>query len=429
VAAVIEPILTRHHDRDELWKLEHYRAIGGYAVLENTLKDLDPDAIINTVRDSGLRGRGGAGFPTGVKWGFLPKDDRERYLICNADESEPGTFKDRILLEHDPHQMIEGIIISCYAVRAKLAFIYMRGEFYLGAKRTQAAVDEAYAAGYLGKNILGSGMDLDILVHRGAGAYICGEETGLIESLEGKRAYPRIKPPFPANIGAFGMPTVVNNAETMANIPHIVARGADWFNSIGPERNRGTRMFCVSGKVQKPGVYELPLGLPLRDIIFDYAGGLHEGRTLKAVIPGGGSARILTADEAMAVNSDFDALQRAGSMGGSGGIMVLDDTVCVVQSTYIITEFFHEESCGQCSPCREGTGWMEKILHRIEYGEGRPGDIDLLLRMGENIFGRTICPLGDASVWPVESTINKFREEFEYHIREKRCLPETESIL
>jgi NADH-quinone oxidoreductase subunit F len=429
VAAVIEPILTRHHDRDELWKLENYRDIGGYAVLENTLKDLAPDDIINTVRDAGLRGRGGAGFPTGVKWGFLPKDDRERYLICNADESEPGTFKDRILLEHDPHQMIEGIIISCYAVRAKLAFIYMRGEFYLGAKRTQAAVDEAYAAGYLGKNILGSGMDLDILVHRGAGAYICGEETGLIESLEGKRAYPRIKPPFPANIGAFGMPTVVNNAETMANIPHIVARGADWFNSIGPERNRGTRMFCVSGKVQKPGVYELPLGLPLRDIIFDYAGGLHAGRTLKAVIPGGGSARILTADEAMAVNSDFDSLQQAGSMGGSGGVMVLDDTVCVVQSTYIITEFFHEESCGQCSPCREGTGWMEKILHRIEYGEGRPGDVDLLLHMGENIFGRTICPLGDASVWPVESTINKFREEFEYHIREKRCLPETESIL
>jgi NADH-quinone oxidoreductase subunit F len=429
VAAVIEPVLTRHHDRDELWKLENYRDIGGYAVLEKALKDLEPDDIINTVRDSGLRGRGGAGFPTGVKWGFLPKDDRERYLICNADESEPGTFKDRILLESDPHQMIEGIIISCYAVRAKLAFIYMRGEFYLGAKRTQAAVDEAYAAGYLGKNVLGSGIDVDILVHRGAGAYICGEETGLIESLEGKRAYPRIKPPFPANIGAFGMPTVVNNAETMANIPHIIANGSDWFNSIGPERNRGTRMFCVSGKVQKPGVYELPLGLPLRDIIFDYAGGLHEGRTLKAVIPGGGSARILTADEAMAVNSDFDALQQAGSMGGSGGVMVLDDTVCLVQSTYIIAEFFHEESCGQCSPCREGTGWMKKILHRIEYGEGRPGDVDLLLRMGENIFGRTICPLGDASVWPVESTINKFREEFEHHIREKHCLPETESIL
>jgi NADH-quinone oxidoreductase subunit F len=425
----MEKILTQHHGTAELWKLENYQAHGGYKVMERALKEYQPADLVTIVRDAGLRGRGGAGFPTGVKWGFLPKDDRPRYLICNADESEPGTFKDRIFLETDPHQMLEGLIISCYAVQAHLAFIYMRGEFYLGAKRTQAAVDEAYAAGYLGKNILGSGMDLDVLVHRGAGAYICGEETGLIESLEGKRAYPRIKPPFPANIGVFGMPTVVNNAETLANIPHIVARGAAWYNSIGPERNRGTRMFCVSGNVRQPGVYELPLGVPLRDIIFEYAGGLYDGRTLKAVIPGGGSARILTAEEAMQVDSDFDALQRAGSMGGSGGIMVLDNTVCIVQSTYIIAEFFHDESCGQCSPCREGTGWMEKILHRIETGEGRPGDANLLLQMGTNIFGRTICPLGDAAVWPVESAINKFRDEFEYHIREKHCLPGTESIL
>ncbi len=334
--------------------------------MKKALQDMEPQQIIDMVRDAGLRGRGGAGFPSGVKWGFLPKDDRPRYLICNADESEPGTFKDRVLLEKDPHHIIEGIIITCFAVKASLAFVYMRGEFFLGAKRMQAAIDEAYEAGYLGKNILGTGLDVDILVHRGAGAYICGEETGLIESLEGKRAYPRIKPPFPANIGAFGMPTVVNNAETLANVPHIILNGQEWFNSIGPERNRGTRMFCVSGKVQKPGVYELPLGLPLRDIIFDYAGGLHEGRTLKAVIPGGGSARILTADEAMQVDSDFDSLQRAGSMGGSGGIMVLDDTVCIVQSTLIIAEFFHDESCGQCSPCREGTGWVEKILHRVQ---------------------------------------------------------------
>jgi NADH-quinone oxidoreductase subunit F len=425
----MEKILTQHHGTAELWKLENYRAHGGYKILERALKEYQPADLVTTVRDAGLRGRGGAGFPTGVKWGFLPKDDRPRYLICNADESEPGTFKDRIFLEEDPHQMLEGLIISCYAVQVHLAFIYMRGEFYLGAKRTQAAVNEAYAAGYLGKNILGSGMDLDVLVHRGAGAYICGEETGLIESLEGKRAYPRIKPPFPANIGAFGMPTVVNNAETLANIPHIVARGAAWYNSIGPERNRGTRMFCVSGNVRQPGVYELPLGVPLRDIIFEYAGGLYDGRTLKAVIPGGASARILTAEETMQVDSDFDSLQSAGSMGGSGGIMVLDNTVCMVQSTYIIAEFFHDESCGQCSPCREGTGWMEKILHRIESGEGRPGDVNLLLQMGTNIFGRTICPLGDAAVWPVESAINKFRDEFEYHIREKHCLPGTESIL
>ena len=425
----MEKILTQHMGTPDLWKLETYRAHDGYGVLEKVLKERQPDEIIALIRDAGLRGRGGAGFPTGVKWGFLPKDERPRYLICNADESEPGTFKDRLLLEEDPHQVLEGLIISCYAVRVRLAFIYMRGEFFLGARRMQAAIDEAYAAGYLGQNILGTDMHLDVLLHRGAGAYICGEETGLIESLEGKRAYPRIKPPFPANIGVFGMPTVVNNVETLANIPHIIERGVEWYNSIGPERNRGTRMFCVSGKIQKPGVYELPLGLPLRDIIFEYAGGLSPGRTLKAVIPGGGSARILTAAEAMQVNSDFDALQRAGSMGGSGGIMVLDDTVCIVQSTYIITEFFHDESCGQCSPCREGTGWMEKILHRIEHGEGRPGDVDLLLHMGTNIFGRTICPLGDASVWPVESAINKFRAEFDYHIRQKRCLPETVSIL
>lgn len=425
----MEKFLTRHMGTPDLWTLATYRSLGGYQTLEKALNEHQPQDLITLIRDAGLRGRGGAGFPTGVKWGFLPKDDRPRYLVCNADESEPGTFKDRMLLEETPHQILEGLIISCYAVGAHLAFIYLRGEFFLGAERVQAAIDEAYEAGYLGRNILGSGMQLDVLLHRGAGAYICGEETGLIESLEGKRAYPRIKPPFPANIGAFGMPTVVNNVETLCNIPHIVARGAAWYNSIGPERNRGTRMFCVSGKVKKPGVYELPLGLPLRDIIYEYGGGLHAGRSLKAVIPGGGSARILTADEAMQVNSDFDALQQAGSMGGSGGVMVLDDTVCIVQSTYIIAEFFHDESCGQCSPCREGTGWMKKILQRIEYGEGRPGDIDLLLHMGTNIFGRTICPLGDASVWPVESAINKFRQEFEYHVHEKQCLPATVSIL
>lgn len=425
----MEPILTRNIGVPDSWTLATYRARGGYQALEKALKTYQPEDIVTMVRDSGLRGRGGAGFPCGVKWGFLPKDERPRYLICNADESEPGTFKDRLLLEEDPHQVLEGIIISCYAIRARLAFIYMRGEFFLAARRMQAAIEEAYAAGYLGDNICGSGMHLDVLLHRGAGAYICGEETGLIESLEGKRAYPRIKPPFPANIGVFGMPTIVNNVETLANIPHIVERGAAWYNTIGPERNRGTRLFCVSGRVRKPGVYELPLGIPLRDIIFEYAGGLPEGRRLKAVIPGGASARILTAEEAMAVNSDFDALQKAGSMGGSGGIMVLDDTVCIVQSTYIIAEFFHDESCGQCSPCREGTGWMEKVLHRIEHGEGRPGDIDLLLHMGSNIFGRTICPLGDAAVWPVESAITKFRDEFEYHVREKRCLPGTVSIL
>ena len=425
----MEPIITRHIGTPELWRLETYRAHGGYETLARALREHQPDDLVAMVRDSGLRGRGGAGFPTGVKWGFLPKDGRPRYLICNGDESEPGTFKDRLLLENDPHQVLEGLILSCYAVGAHLAFIYLRGEFFLGAQRVQDAIDEAYAAGYLGRNILGSDMNLEVLLHRGAGAYICGEETGLIESLEGKRAYPRIKPPFPANIGAFGMPTVVNNVETLANVRHIVANGAEWYNSIGPERNRGTRMWCVSGQVRKPGVYEVPLGIPLRELIFDHGGGLEEGRTLKAVIPGGSSSPILTAEEAMAVDSDFDALQRAGTMGGSGGLMVLDDRVCVVQSCYIISEFYRDESCGQCTPCRQGTGWMTKLLHRIEHGDGRPGDVDLLLSMGSNIFGRTICPLGDAAVWPVESAINKFRDEFDYHISEKRCLPGTESIL
>ncbi|MDE0206766.1 MAG: NADH-quinone oxidoreductase subunit NuoF [Candidatus Tectomicrobia bacterium] len=425
----MEPIITRHIGTPDLWRLDTYRANGGYETLARALRERQPDDLVTMVRDAGLRGRGGAGFPTGVKWGFLPKDGRPRYLICNGDESEPGTFKDRLLLENDPHQVLEGLILSCYAVGAHLAFIYLRGEFFLGAQRVQAAIDEAYAAGYLGRNILGSDMHLEVLLHRGAGAYICGEETGLIESLEGKRAYPRIKPPFPANIGAFGMPTVVNNVETLANVRHIAAHGADWYNAIGPERNRGTRMWCVSGRVQRPGVYEVPLGIPLRELIFDHAGGLEEGRTLKAVIPGGSSSPILTAEEAMEVNSDFDALQRAGTMGGSGGLMVLDDRVCVVQSSYIISEFYHDESCGQCTPCRQGTGWMTKLLHRIEHGEGRPGDVDLLLSMGANIFGRTICPLGDAAVWPVESAINKFRSEFDHHISEKRCLPGTESIL
>ncbi|MFI5223535.1 MAG: NADH-quinone oxidoreductase subunit NuoF, partial [Nitrospirales bacterium] len=348
----MEKVLTRYIGTPNLWKLETYRSLGGYQTLEKALREYQPDDIITMVRDSGLRGRGGAGFPTGVKWGFLPKDDRPRYLVCNGDESEPGTFKDRVLIEDDPHQVLEGLIISCYAVHASLAFLYLRGEFFLGAQRLQAAIDEAYTAGYLGKNILGTDMQLDVLVHRGAGAYICGEETGLIESLEGKRAYPRIKPPFPANIGAFGMPTVVNNIETLANVRHIVERGAAWYNSIGPERDRGIRMWCVSGNVQRPGVYEIPVGIPLREIIFEYAGGLHAGRTLKAVIPGGSSTPIITAEEAMQATCDASSLQQVGSMGGSAGMIVLDDSVCIVQSTYVLSEFYHDESCGQCTPCR-----------------------------------------------------------------------------
>src|SRR5499425_956015 len=290
----MEKVLTRYIDTPNLWKLETYRSLGGYKTLEKALREYQPDDIITVVRDAGLRGRGGAGFPTGVKWGFLPKDGRPRYLVCHGDESEPGTFKDRVLIEEDPHQILEGLIISCYAVRAHLAFIYLRGEFFLGAQRLQAAIDEAYAAGYLGKNILGTDMSLDVLVHRGAGAYICGEETGLIESLEGKRAYPRIKPPFPATHGVFGSPTIVNNVETLACVPHIVARGAEWFKGIGPEKSPGPKLYCVSGHVVRPGVFELPMGVPLRDIIYVHCGGIPNGKKLKAVIPGGSSVPVLT---------------------------------------------------------------------------------------------------------------------------------------
>lgn len=425
----VEPILLKNFGVPESWKLETYRSRGGYTTLERALKELKPEDIAKLVLDSGLRGRGGAGFPTGRKWSFLPKNDRPRYLVCNGDESEPGTFKDRIFIEDDPHQLLEGLILSCYAVNAPVAYIYIRGEFFLGAQRLQGAIDEAYAAGYLGRNILGTDLSVDVTLHRGAGAYICGEETGLIESLEGKRAYPRIKPPFPANVGAFGMPTVVNNVETLANVKHIVENGVEWFRSRGHQNDPGTRLFCISGMVQKPGVYELPAGVSLQEAIFEHAGGLRPGRTLKAVIPGGSSARILTAEEAMASSLDPDSLQKVGSMTGSGGVMVIDDSVCIVQSTYVVAEFYKDESCGQCTPCRQGTGWMEKVLHRIEMGEGRPGDVDLLLQMGTNIFGRTICPLGDAAVWPVESAINKFRAEFDHHIHHKTCLPGTISIL
>ena len=363
----MEPIITRHIGTPDLWRLDTYRAKGGY----ETAGQGAAGTTAGRPRHHGagrrsqgprrcrLSDRREMGVPAQGRAAALPDLQRGRVGTRHVQGSAaagkrpaPGARR------ADPELLRSG---------AHLAFIYLRGEFFLGARRVQAAIDEAYEAGYLGRNIFGSDMNLEVLLHRGAGAYInCGEETGLIESLEGKRAYPRIKPPFPANIGAFGMPTVVNNVETLANVRHIVANGADWYNSIGPERNRGTRMWCVSGRVRNPGVYEVPLGIPLRELIFDHAGGLEEGRTLKAVIPGGSSSPILTAEEAMEVNSDFDALQRAGTMGGSGGLMVLDDRVCVVQSSYIISEFYHDESCGQCTPCRQGTGWMTKLLHRIE---------------------------------------------------------------
>ena len=390
-----------------------YEGVGGYQAFRQAL-GMKPEDIVNEVKESKLRGRGGAGFPTGLKWQFLDrKSGKPIYLICNADESEPGTFKDRQLIHYDPHQLLEGILISCYAVGAKVAYIYIRGEMPLGAKILLKSIEEARAQNYLGRNILGKGFDCEIHVQRGAGAYICGEETGLIESLEGKRSYPRIKPPFPAVIGLFGCPTVVNNVETLSNIPHIIKNGAAWFNTMGVPGSSGTRMVCVSGPVKRPGYYEFEMGkLTMRQLIYDLCGGLKDGRTLKGVVPGGSSMPVLKADQ-IDVPLDFDSLQKAGTSAGSGGVIVLDETTDIVNATFNVSKFYAHESCGQCTPCREGTLWMEKMLHRIKEGGGQPKDVDLLYDVADNIDGKTICPLGEAAAWPVKAFVTKYRSEFE----------------
>jgi NADH-quinone oxidoreductase subunit F len=373
------------------------------------------------VKSSGLRGRGGAGFPTGLKWSFLPKQtEKPVYLCVNADESEPGTFKDREIIEFDPHQLLEGIIITSYAIRCHKAFIYIRGEFFFGAKVLDGAIAEAQAKGYLGKNVFGSGFDLDVVVHRGAGAYICGEETGLIESLEGKRAYPRVKPPFPAAYGVFGSPTIVNNVETLACVPHIISRGPEWFKSIGPEKGPGPKLYCVSGHVERPGIYELPMGTPLREILYTHCGGIPGGRKLKAVIPGGSSVPVFTAEE-IDVPMDFDSVAKAGSLLGSAGIIVMDDSTCMVRALEVIARFYHHESCGQCTPCREGTGWLHKVLRHLEDGTGRDEDLQLLVDISDNMMGNTVCVLADAAAMPTKSFVSKFRDEFVEHVRLGRC--------
>ena len=416
-----ERILLRCRDIPELRKLAVYTRHGGYEAARKALTQHTREQLIEMVKASNLRGRGGAGFPTGMKWSFLPKQtEKPVYLCVNADESEPGTFKDREIMEDDPHQLLEGILISAFAIQCHRAYIYIRGEMETGYDRLWAAVHEAYAGGFLGTNILGTGFDLDVVVHRGAGAYICGEETGLIESLEGKRAYPRIKPPFPATHGLFGCPTIVNNVETIACIPHIVARGAEWFRGIGPEKSPGPKLYCVSGHVVRPGVYELPMGTPLREIIYDHAGGIPNGRTLKAVIPGGASMPVFTPDE-IDVAMDMDSVQKAGSFLGSAGIMVMDDSVCMVWVTLTLAHFFHHESCGQCTPCREGTGWLEKVLHGLEEGHATPADVDLLLNIAGNMMGNTICALADAAAMPVRAFVTKYRAEFEEHARLGHC--------
>jgi NADH-quinone oxidoreductase subunit F len=405
-----------------LINVDVYVSAGGYSGLRKALKELKPADIIDMVKKSGLRGRGGAGFPTGMKWGFVPKNiGKPIYLCVNADESEPGTFKDRLIIEKDPHQLIEGTIISAYALDCRVAFIFIRGEFVTQARLLQKAIDEAYAKGFLGKNILGSGYDLELILHRGAGAYICGEETALLESLEGRRGHPRLKPPFPAVVGLYQCPTVINNVETLANVPHIVNNGPEWFAAIGTERNTGTRLFGVSGHVQRPGVYEFPMGITLRELIYDHCGGMREGRKLKAIIPGGSSTPILTADQ-VDVRLDFDSVAKAGSMLGSAGVVVMDDSTCMVKAIRRITKFYAEESCGQCTQCREGTEWMYQILTRIEKGSGKAGELEILLDICTSLKGRTICPLSDAAAMPVESYIKKFYDEFAAHIKEQRCV-------
>lgn len=418
----MEKILFKYIDVPDQYKIDTYIRNGGYRALPKALKEHAPDQIIEMVKTSGLRGRGGAGFPAGMKWGFVPKESpHPRFLICNADEGEPGTFKDRALIENDPHQLIEGIIIASYAIGAHQAFIYIRGEFYFGAKRLQEAIDESYQKGYLGKNILGSGFDLDLDIHRGGGAYVCGEETSLMESIEGKRGNPRLKPPFPASVGLYKNPTVINNVETLSNVPHIVLNGGEWYAKIGTPKSTGTKIFSLSGHVNRPGNYELPMGVPLRDLIYEYGGGIKNDRKLKAVIPGGVSTPVLTAD-LVEVKMDFDSLYEAGSLLGSGATIVMDETTCMVKVAYRISKFFEHESCGKCVPCREGTRWIRQIMERIETGKGREEDIELLRDICANIAGNTVCPLGDAAVVPIQSTIEKFRDEYEYHIKNRKCM-------
>ena len=416
----MDPILTRYVREPRCYTLDFYLQHEGYEGLRKALT-MTPAQVIDLVKASGLRGRGGAGFPTGMKWQFVPKDSPlPKYLCANADESEPGTFKDHVLMERNPHLLLEGCAIGCHAIGAKVAYIYIRGEFYHVQQVLEDAIAEARSYGYLGRNIFGSGFDCEIYVHRGAGAYEAGEESALLESLEGKRAQPRLRPPFPAVVGLYGCPTAINNVETLANVPFILTKGAEWFRSLGPEKNGGPKLYCISGHVERPGVYEASMKTTLRELIYDYAGGIRGGRPLKAVIPGGSSTPVLRADQ-IDVEASFEGLVRAGSMLGSAATIVMDDTTCMVWAAENLLHFYRHESCGKCTPCREGTDWLLKILHRIESGEGHPRDLDLLVDVAKNIGGKTLCPFGDAAVAPVLSMVEHFREEFEAHIREGHC--------
>ncbi len=408
---------------DNSWTLEAYRANGGYEVIEKILKDkITPDEIIEEMKASALRGRGGAGFPTGLKWSFMPRQvEGQKYIICNSDEGEPGTCKDRDILRYNPHQLIEGMMIAGYTIGASVGYNYIRGEFWEPYERFDAALEEARAAGLLGNNILGSGFDFDVHAHLGAGAYICGEETALIESIEGKKGQPRFKPPFPAGFGLYGRPTTINNTESLASVPMILKNGGKWFLELGKPNNGGNKIFCVSGHVNKPGNYEIPMGTPFAELL-EMAGGVRDGHKLKAVIPGGSSTPVLPAEAAMAMDMDYDSIAKAGSMLGAGSVIVMDETTCMVKVLARLSHFYYEESCGQCTPCREGTGWLARVVHRIEHGEGRPEDLDALYGVAVRITGNTICALGDVAAMPVQSFLTHFRDEFQYHIDHKKCL-------
>ncbi len=413
-------VLTKRFSVPNSHTLDVYLQHDGYQALEKALK-MKPDAVIEEVKKSNLRGRGGAGFPTGMKWGFVPRaSPKPKYIVCNADESEPGTCKDRPLIEHNPHQLIEGCLLAAWALQSHQGYIYVRGEYRGVLDILDRALDEAYKKGFLGKNILGSGFNFDLYTHTGAGAYECGEETALLNSLEGYRGYPRIKPPFPAVVGLYGCPTIVNNVETLASVPHILLNGGEWFANLGSERNGGTRLFCLSGHIANPGIYELPMGFSLRKMIYEVGGGVRGNKRLKAVIPGGSSSPLLTADE-IDIPMDFDSLGKAGSMLGSGGVIVFDDTTCMVKLAQRIMHFYAHESCGWCVPCREGTAWLKQLLDRFHEGLGRSEDPDLMNEVAGNILGNTLCPLGDAAAMPTLAILKKFRHEFEEHLKLRYC--------
>lgn len=407
----------------ENWRLADYVGRGGYVALKRILTDkLSPESVIEEVKTSGLRGRGGAGFPTGLKWTFMPRQyDGQKYLICNSDEGEPGTFKDRDILRYNPHAIIEGMAIAAYAMGVSVGYNYIHGEIWAEYARFEEAIDEARAAGFLGDDILGSGFNLQLHAFHGYGAYICGEETALLESIEGKKGQPRYKPPFPASVGLYGQPTTINNTETFASVPFIMQMGGENFAALGKGNSGGTKIFSISGDVALPGNYEVPLGTPFAKLL-ELAGGVRDGKKLKAVIPGGSSSPVVTAEVMMQTDLDYDSIAKAGSMLGSGAVIVLDETRCMVKSLLRLAYFYYEESCGQCTPCREGTGWMYRVVKRIEEGQGKPEDLDLLVSIADGIQGRTICALGDAAAMPVRSFVQRFRSEFEYHIEHKHCL-------